>query len=123
MKTIKEIIQERMKEKGVSVKQLCFDVGITEQTLYQIYRKNTANPNTLNKINGYLDLNLNKLFSIVAPEQKEEVSNNYENMIIEYLRKENDFLKGFIKEKLAINFNNGGLMPTYGAVFFAPNNP
>lgn len=123
MKTIKEIIQERMKERGISVKQLCSDVGITEQTLYQIYRKNTANPNTLNKINTYLDLNLNKLFSIVAPEQKEEVSNNYENMIIDYLRKENDFLKGFIKEKLAINFSGGGLMPTYGTAFFGANNP
>ncbi|MER0438959.1 helix-turn-helix transcriptional regulator [Emticicia sp. W12TSBA100-4] len=123
METLKEIISKRLKERSISAKKMCEDIEITEQALYSMYRNNSGSTKTLNKINEYLGLELSKSFSQGSAINLTELNNSVDSMLIEYLKKENEFLKGFIKEKLAINFNNGGLMPTYGTVFFGANNP
>ena len=109
MKTIKQIVSERLTEKGISPKKMCEEIGISEQALYQIYRKNTASTTTLNKINSYLDLKLNKMFSVNDVDNVESSDVNKDKVLLDFFRQENEFLKGFIKEKLAINFNTGVL--------------
>lgn len=98
MATIKEIVVKATEKKGITAKQMCEDLGITEQTLYQIFRKNSGSDTTLDKIAKYLDVKLNANVSYG------EVEDNMSfQKVIDYLKKENEFLRNYINEKLMVD--------------------
>lgn len=101
MVNLKEVIEKGLKEKGVSARRMCIETHVSEPTLYRLYRENSANYNTLRIISEYLNIDLRGIETT-----KETVSTtDNRDSIIDFLKRENDMLKGFIREKMAINFN------------------
>ncbi|GAB3519437.1 helix-turn-helix domain-containing protein [Emticicia fontis] len=98
METLKEKIEVGLRLKGVNAKTMCAEIGITEATLYNIYKKENANYKTLKAISDYLNVGL-----IEVKKDYSQAPTN--DKVLEYFKKENEFLKGFIRENLAINFN------------------
>lgn len=115
MKTIKEIVDKALQEKGITIKKMCEDLNMPEQTLYQIFRKNSGRKSTLDKVAEYLDIKLNIQFSLET-----EDSTSLQKMI-DYLRKENEFLRNYINEKLMVDLGKYRGLPFQRSVFFAIN--
>lgn len=116
MTTIKEIVENALKEKGITAKKMCEDLEMPEQTLYQIFRKNTGRQTTLNKIGDYLGISLNISFSYG---ELEEVTTLQK--IVDYLKKENQFLRNYIDENLMVNMGKykSGLAQAFGSFFYS----
>lgn len=96
MVTIKEIVENALKEKGITAKKMCEDLQMPEPTLYQIFRKNSGRKSTLDRIGKYLDIKLNISFSVES-----EDSTSLQKMI-DYLKSENQFLRNYINENLMV---------------------
>lgn len=115
MVTIKEIVENALKEKGLTAKKMCEDLEMPEQTLYQIFRKNTGRQTTLNKIGEYLGISLNISFSYG---ELEEVTTLQK--VVDYLKKENQFLRNYIDENLMVGLGKfkSGLAQAFGSFFY-----
>lgn len=98
MNTIKEIVESTLKERRITAKKMCEDLGMPEQTLYQIFRKNSGRSETLEKIGNYLGIKLNVVVSF-----GEVQDNSSLQKLIDYLKKENEFLRSYINEKLMVD--------------------
>lgn len=83
MDNLQAIIEPAVKKKGVSVRQMCKDIDITEQGYYRAMRANSMRMSTYNKITEYLGIETNtnqkvSIPTIEAIQEKTEVapSNN-----------------------------------------------
>lgn len=113
MSTIREIVEVALKEKGITAKKMCEDLDMPDATLYQIFRKNKGRDTTLNKIGDYLGVNLNITFGEV-----EDVSALQK--VIDYLKKENEFLRSYINENLTVGLGKFNVisLPRVSSLYF-----
>lgn len=56
MEILKDTIDPILKQKGLTIKQLCKDVGITEQGYHRAMRANSMRMSTYSKIKEYLGI-------------------------------------------------------------------
>lgn len=56
MENLRELFEPAIKEKGITIKQLCKDCGITEQGFHQSLRTNRMRVTTYNIVKEYLGL-------------------------------------------------------------------
>lgn len=84
MENLQSIIETAIRQKKVTVRQMCKDIGITEQGYYRAIRANSMKMSTYSKIAEYLNIENKEM-------QKEQqmISNNDTSV---------DYWNGFIKE-------------------------
>jgi hypothetical protein len=56
MENIRETVEPALKAKGITAKQMCADLGITEQGFYRGLRENSMRMATYNRIKEYLEI-------------------------------------------------------------------
>lgn len=111
MNTIREIVEDALAKKGITAKKMCEDLEMPDATLYQIFRKNSGRKTTLDKLGKYLDVNLNISFG-----QNQDISSMQK--LVDYLRKENDFLRSYINDNLMANLGKFNVSGLHGVNFF-----
>ncbi len=84
MENLQTIIEPALRKKSVSVRQMCKDIGITEQGYYRAIRANSMKMSTYSKIAEYLDI--------------EKAENTKEQQMFSTPEVQADYWNGFIKE-------------------------
>lgn len=62
MKNLKEIIQKKIKEKGLTMTQFTDLIGITRTAIYKLYNENSTSVETLEKIAEVLEMSVGDFF-------------------------------------------------------------
>ena len=94
---------------------------MSEENLFKLFKKGTFEINYLRIASKTLNLPLSYFldeYEISLEKYKQNDSSSF----VEFLRKENESLRGFIKEKLSVNFSTGELVPNYGSFLFTQIN-
>lgn len=114
------VIKKLAKKREVTVKEIIEKgTGMTEAGFYLALRKDTIRVSTLRTLANYLEIPIN-----VFLDEKQELKNNIvekpiDSSFYDFLKRENEFLRGFIKEKFAVNFNPvSGLATVFLGLFF-----
>lgn len=102
------VLKSIAKKKNTTVKEIIENgTEMTEAGFYLALRKDTIRLATLRTLAVYLQVPI----SVFIDENQElkfnTVTKQQDSGLSEFLRKENEFLRSFIKEKFAVNFNWG----------------
>ena len=113
------VIKAIAKKKDLTVKEIIEKgADMTEAGFYLAIRKDTIRLATLRNIAKYLNVPINVFIEEGDELKLNTVTKQQDSSLSEFLKKENDFLRGFIKEKFAVNFNLGGLSSAFGDAYF-----